>query len=204
MSSDRSASSEGALKRHQKKMAELAEKRRKSIDSIGNTCTKLLSVALEKNEISGSELKLAEEALLLLSIGRHQAEQIRSALTSLDPILSDKFDHMLAFIVRGTYLSGGLVISSKTLRRNRTRTALGKIEEVRDLHLEAIRYALSQPPSRPFGKSRGTSAMADRALKAANQWLQDNGHDANLTVNAIQKRLERSPDDFPPSDRWQK
>ncbi|WP_267360753.1 MULTISPECIES: hypothetical protein [unclassified Methylobacterium] len=181
------------------------ERHRRAIEKLTSRSTKSLSKSIKDKTISEEDAKIAQETLLSVQIGAGLAKAFRNHLIKSCPEAVDQFDVVLSTCMKGMFFCGSLIGTTPGRSRSRTKKAREARSEGRDLHLEAIRYALSQPPSYPFQKNRrGTSAIAKRASKAANQWLLDNGHKSDLTDGAIQKRIERDQKDLPPTDTWLK
>lgn len=187
-------------------IAQLRANRQQVIEEIRRPVVKELQRLMGEGRIAKGERELAQQSIHELELGIGMMKELHRQLLSVDPELSDRLEYAFSLAMRGLFYAGGLTLTSKTMRSLTTsegrKAVQDKFGEIRDLRREAIRYALTQPPSRPFGKAAGLSAIADRALDAANKWLRENGQKADLTVPAIQKRLERTPHDFPRSDEW--
>lgn len=199
---------------------ELTAQRRRQIEKIHNACAEALSESISEGSISEEERSLAEQALLEIQVGVGLARELSEKLQVSDPATAMRMDNIIATIMKGLFVCGGLVLTSKTARdlarkqynKDRVEGAHKTLSTRKDWHKEAIRHALSQPPSRPLQSRRGASAIAVRALRSANAWLSDQRERglltddavASLTEGAIQKRIAANPADFPLSDIWQK
>lgn len=179
------------------------ERHKRIIEKLISKCSDALSESMKDKTIAKEDALIAQQASLHIEVGSGMVKSFREYLSQSAPDAVNQFDAVLSSCMSGMFLCGSLIGTTNGRSRSRTKKAREARSEGRDLHLEAIRYALSQPPSYPFQKNRrGTSAIAKRALKAANQWLRDNGQDPDLTAGAIQKRIERNQGDFPPTDTW--
>ncbi|MCJ2044761.1 hypothetical protein MKK58_09500 [Methylobacterium sp. J-078] len=184
------------------------QKHTRQIDKIVRSTLTTLMLAEKDGGILESDAAIFAQGALSLEVGAEIFRASINAIAANDEVLARRLNSAVANIMYGLFAAGGLVLTSDSLKKqfgkDRTANALRALADLGSQEDDAIRYALTQPLSRPLNKRVGVNAYAERIVDKANEWIVERGGKGDLTSTAIAKRLQRRPGDFPPSDKWPK